>query len=209
MRQESNVSGGDVQGSGVISQDRRGTGPFDTGSEGTTMAAEREFEFDLVFALPEDAVDEGAILDAPYEAGCGDAAIGLGAPGLVGVGITRSGKDPEAVIAAAAKQLLKECPEGTMLREVRPDLVKLGGCGRSTEGYTAGPAKEANAAALGGKPLQGFGDAALFGRGRRQDSGGFSRCSGVVRGRPGRSTGKRQNRPKRIRARLKLFLRPV
>ena len=89
------------------------------------MAAEREFEFDLVFALPEDAVDEGAILDALYEAGCGDAAIGLGAPGLVGVGITRSGKDPEAVIAATAKQLLKECPEGTMLREVRPDLVSL------------------------------------------------------------------------------------
>ena len=58
---------------------------------------ESEFEFDLVCALPEEA-DEGAILDALYEAGCDDAAVGLGASGL---------------------------PDGTKLREVRPDLVSL------------------------------------------------------------------------------------
>lgn len=89
------------------------------------MATEREFEFDLIFALPEDAADEGAVLDGLYEAGCQDAAVGLGAPGLVGVGVTRSGTDPEAVIAATARQVLRGLPEGTMLREVRPDLVSL------------------------------------------------------------------------------------
>ena len=90
------------------------------------MAVEREFEFDLVFSLPEDATDEEAILDVLYEAGCEDAAVGLGAPGLVGVGVTRSGTDAEAVIAATARQLMKGLPEGTVLREVRPDLVSLG-----------------------------------------------------------------------------------
>ena len=89
------------------------------------MEAEREFEFDLVFALPTGAADEAAVLDALYAAGCGDAAVGLGAPGLVGVGITRSGPDPEAVISQTAERLLAALPEGAQLREVRPDLVSL------------------------------------------------------------------------------------
>ena len=89
------------------------------------METEREFEFDLVFALPTEAADEGAVLDALYAAGCGDAAVGLGAPGLVGVGLTRSGPDPEAVISETAERLLAALPEGAQLREVRPDLVSL------------------------------------------------------------------------------------
>ena len=89
------------------------------------MEAEREFEFDLMFALPTGAADEGAVLDALYAAGCGDAAVGLGAPGLVGVGLTRSGPDPEAVISQTAERLLAALPEGAQLREVRPDLVSL------------------------------------------------------------------------------------
>ena len=89
------------------------------------MAAEREFEFDLVFALPEGTADEGALLDALYEAGCDDAAVGVGASGLVGVGLTRSGRDPEAVIRETAERLIAALPAGTRLREVRPDLVSL------------------------------------------------------------------------------------
>ena len=50
----------------------------------TVIIAETVFEFDLVFALPNDAADEGAILDGLYESGCDDAVVGLGAPGLVG-----------------------------------------------------------------------------------------------------------------------------
>ena len=89
------------------------------------MAAESEFEFDLMFALPEGSTDEGDVLDTLYEAGCGDAVVGLGAAGLVGVGLTRSGTDPETVISDAAKQVLTGLPAGTRLREVRPDLVSL------------------------------------------------------------------------------------
>ncbi len=87
--------------------------------------AEREFEFDLIFALPEDASDEGAILDALYEAGCDDAAVGLGRPGSVGLAFIRTGQDPETVIVETIGQALAGLPEGAELREVRPDLVSL------------------------------------------------------------------------------------
>ncbi len=85
---------------------------------------ETEFEFDLVYALPGEADDE-AILDALYEAGCDDAAVGFGVSGLVGLGFTRVGRDPEVVISATVKQVMTGLPDGTKLREVRPDLVSL------------------------------------------------------------------------------------
>ena len=85
---------------------------------------EKAFEFDLVCAVPA-GPDEGAILDALYEAGCDDAVVGLGAPGLIGLGFTRVGHDPETVISETVKQVMKGLPEGTKLREVKPDLVSL------------------------------------------------------------------------------------
>ena len=85
---------------------------------------EKAFEFDLVCALPE-GTDEAAVLDALFEAGCDDAAVGLGASGLIGLGFTRAGKDPEAVISETVKQAMTGLPKGTKLREVKPDLVSL------------------------------------------------------------------------------------
>lgn len=87
--------------------------------------AEKEFEFDLIFALPDGAPDEDAILDALHEAGCDDAVIGLGRPGSVGLAFIRAGRDPEAVIVETVGQAAAALPEGAELREVRPDLVSL------------------------------------------------------------------------------------
>lgn len=86
----------------------------------------KEFEFDLVFALPRKGLDQDAILDALFEAGCGDAVVGLGAPGLIGLAFTRSGANAEDVIAGAVEAALSALPEGTRLREVKPDLVSQG-----------------------------------------------------------------------------------
>ena len=87
--------------------------------------AEREFDFDLIFALPEGAPDEEALLDALHEAGCDDAVVGLGRPGSVGLAFIRAGRDPEAVIVEAVGQAAAALPAGAELREVRPDLVSL------------------------------------------------------------------------------------
>ena len=89
------------------------------------VAAETEFEFDLIFALPYDASDESALLYGLYEAGCDDAVVGLGAPGLVGLGFKRAGRNIEAVISATVRQVMCGLPDGAMLREVRPDAVSL------------------------------------------------------------------------------------
>ena len=86
--------------------------------------AEVEFEFDLIFALPE-GTDEGVVLDSLHDAGCSDTAVGLGRAGLVGLGFTRTGRDPKAAISATVGQAMSGLPDGTALREVRSDLVSL------------------------------------------------------------------------------------
>ena len=85
-----------------------------------------EFEFDLIFALPRKDLDQDAILDALFEAGCDEAVVGLGAPGLVGLAFTRSGESAGEVIAGAMEAALSALPEGAKLREVKPDLVSQG-----------------------------------------------------------------------------------
>lgn len=82
-----------------------------------------EFEFDLVFALPEPAANQNTMLDALFEAGCDDAVIGTGAPGLIALAFRRAGEDAHLVIAGALKAALRALPPGSRLREVRPDLV--------------------------------------------------------------------------------------
>lgn len=89
------------------------------------MTTETEFEFDLVIALPADAPEQDALLDALFEAGCDDGVVGVGAVGLLGLGFARAGTDAEAVISATVAQVLSALPKGAYLREVKPDLVSL------------------------------------------------------------------------------------
>lgn len=84
-----------------------------------------EFEFDLMFSLPDDLAEDGDLIDSLFEAGCDDALIGLGTPGILALGFTRTGEDAEAVITEAVRQAMAALPNGTELREVKPDLVSL------------------------------------------------------------------------------------
>ena len=89
------------------------------------MAKDMRFEFDVVIALPKGFGDEESIMDALFDAGCDDAVVGLGASGLVGLGFTRAGDEAESVISHAVRQVLSALPQGSQLREVKPDLVSL------------------------------------------------------------------------------------
>jgi gas vesicle protein len=85
-----------------------------------------DFEFDLIFALPRRDMDQDSILDALFEAGCDDAVVGVGTPGLIGLAFTRSGERADKVISGAVEAVLSALPEGAKLREVKPDLVSQG-----------------------------------------------------------------------------------
>ena len=83
------------------------------------------FEFELVFALPRDVAVSDETIDRLYEAGLHDAVVGSGVPGMVAVALEREGEQAEATILASVEQCLSSLPEGSELREVRPDLVSL------------------------------------------------------------------------------------
>ena len=85
----------------------------------------KEFEFELVFEIPNSEFDAFEISDAVFEAGFEDALVGTGQSGLLGVELELSGDNAESVILQAAQKLIKALPQGTTLREVHPDLVSL------------------------------------------------------------------------------------
>lgn len=83
------------------------------------------FEFELVFALPPGDHDPIDLSNTVFEAGFDEALVGTGMKGLLAVELEQQGDDAETAILAAARRLMKVLPPGTLLREVRPDLVSL------------------------------------------------------------------------------------
>lgn len=83
------------------------------------------FEFELLFALPGDEPVSDEMIDRLYEAGLDDAVVGTGMTGMVAVSMEREGEHAEGTILEAIQQCLLALPEGSELREVRPDLVSL------------------------------------------------------------------------------------
>jgi hypothetical protein len=68
-------------------------------------------------------MEEAALLDALFDAGCGDAVVGLGRPGLIGLSFSREGADAETVIRRAFAEAVEALPEDASLREVRPGIA--------------------------------------------------------------------------------------
>jgi hypothetical protein len=83
------------------------------------------FEFDIIFALPEGKHDAFDLSDVVYEAGYDDAVIGTGQAGRLAVALELEGDSAESAILTAARAILQHLPVGSVLREVRPDLVSL------------------------------------------------------------------------------------
>lgn len=83
------------------------------------------FEFELVYALPAGEHDIFDLSDAVYTAGYDDAIVGTGDPRLLAVELEVEADDAESAILTAAKRIIQNLPNGTQLREVRPDLVSL------------------------------------------------------------------------------------
>lgn len=84
-----------------------------------------EIEFELIFALPEGEHEAFDLMDAVFEAGFEDAIVGTGVPGMLGVALEAASDRAEDAILDAARAIQKQLPKGSVLREVRPDLVSL------------------------------------------------------------------------------------
>ena len=77
------------------------------------MTEIREFQFEVMIRLPKCCPDVEDVLDRLFQAGCDDAVVGLGTPGLLGLSFIRQGADRETVIAGAVRNALAGLPEGT------------------------------------------------------------------------------------------------
>src|SRR5208283_848057 len=83
-----------------------------------------EFDFLLKFDLPDPETDPDKFVDALYEAGCDDAAIGIGQHGRVALSFTREATSALEAVASAIADVKKAIPEARLV-EATPDLVGL------------------------------------------------------------------------------------
>src|SRR5690606_34686528 len=83
-----------------------------------------EYEFTLKFRLPDASADPGQFIGALAEAGCDDAAVGIGQQGRIALDFTREAASAlDAIISAI--QAVKAAIPGAELIEASPDFVGL------------------------------------------------------------------------------------
>lgn len=82
----------------------------------------KEYEFELLFQLPDRQGDPEAYIDPLYEAGLDDAMFGTGKPGVIVAMVTREVESAAQAIESAIAQTMKAIP-GAQLVEVSPDQV--------------------------------------------------------------------------------------
>lgn len=82
----------------------------------------REYEFTLKFRLPDTSADPEQFIDALAEAGCDDAAVGIGQHGRIALDFTREAASAREAIVSAV-QAVKAAIPGVELVEASPDFV--------------------------------------------------------------------------------------
>lgn len=82
------------------------------------------YDFTLTFWLAEKDAEPEKYLDALFEAGCDDATIGVGRPGLISLAFSRDASSAEGAIRSAVSSVQRAIP-GARLVEAKPDLVNL------------------------------------------------------------------------------------
>lgn len=83
-----------------------------------------EYEFTLKFRLPNASVDPEQFVDALAEAGCDDAAVGVGQQGRIALDFIREAPNALQAIVSAVKEVKSAIP-GAELVEASPDFVGL------------------------------------------------------------------------------------
>ncbi len=110
------------------------------------------FEFTLIFALADAGADPAVHVDGPFEAGCDDATLGVGRPGMLALDFAREGESAAEALASAIRDA-RRALRGAELVEVAPDLVNLSDIARylgvtkqNVRKYAAGEARRVKGA---------------------------------------------------------------
>jgi hypothetical protein len=82
------------------------------------------YEFVLTFRLASADANPDVFLDALFEAGCDDATVGTGRPGMIGIQFAREASSAEEAMTTAINGVQRAIP-GAVLVEAGPDLVNL------------------------------------------------------------------------------------
>lgn len=82
------------------------------------------YEFELTFGLADKTADPASLLDALYEAGCDDAAAGIGRAGMVALHFSRQAASAAAALRSAVQSVRRAIPRAPLI-EAKPDLVNL------------------------------------------------------------------------------------
>ena len=77
------------------------------------------YDFTLTFALSEDSSNPENYLDALFEAGCNDALVGTGIPGLIALNFSRTAKSAENAIRQAIRDVQKAIPDSELIELTR------------------------------------------------------------------------------------------
>lgn len=83
-----------------------------------------EFNFTLIFTLPQRGQDPAQWVEALGAQGCDDALVGVGVTGRIALNFIREAHDAQQAVVSAIKDVKRIIPGATLV-EVMPDLVGL------------------------------------------------------------------------------------
>lgn len=83
-----------------------------------------EFNFTLIFTLPQKGQDPAQWVEALGAQGCDDALVGVGVTGRIALNFIREAHDAKQAVVSAIKDVKRIIPGATLV-EVMPDLVGL------------------------------------------------------------------------------------
>lgn len=84
----------------------------------------KDYDFILMFDLPDHKADPEKFVNALYEAGCDDALVGTGQHGRIALNFRRQSESALVPISSAIVDVEKAIP-GAKLIEATPDLIGL------------------------------------------------------------------------------------